>query len=417
MSLVWLTLGALGPGHAPLLADDGTFALQGVAEGRGLWVEGQETWLRNGFGRLTEGSGSSTDDAFAARGQLHLGLDWKPGLSWLVHVHGVAQGEPSSYGGRQGGLVEAFVQFRSERSPTTALRFRAGTYFPQTSLENVDPLWQSPYTLTLSALNTWTAEELRLTGLETAIALKSGKDDRFDLAATVFGVDDAAGALLAWRGWSLGDRLTTVAEILPLPPLRSFTPAGAFADQRDGTGPIGELDGRLGWQVRGRWSKSDTVEARVAYLDNGGDRRLHAGQYAWATSFTTGGLRLRLGPKGALLAEGAAGSTGMGPAVTGGPKVDMAFTVGYALLSWGGERWRISGRVDAFRNRDRDGTAEPNQESGWAWTAAAFWRPVHALRIGAEYLVVRAQRPAAADSGYDPDTNARRAQLEVRTSF
>ena len=415
VALAWLFL--CGRGQAPLFAGDGTFTLQGVAEGRGLWVQGQQTWLRNGFGRLTEGANSSADDDFTARGQLHLGIDWRPGVSWLVHVHGVAQGEPASYGGRKGGLVEGFVQFRSEPSAAVSLRFRAGTFFPQTSLENVDPLWQSPYTLTLSALNTWTAEELRLTGLESAVTLKSGKDDRFDLAGTAFAVDDAAGALIAWRGWSLGDRLSTVGEILPLPPLRSLAPGGAFADQRDGTGPIDELDGRLGWQVRGRWSRADAFEARFAYLDNNGDRRLHAGQYSWATSFVTGGLRLRLGSKGALLAEGASGSTGMGPAIPGGPRVDVAFTVGYALASWGGERWRFSGRVDGFRNRDRDGTAEPNQESGWAWTAAVLWRPIRALRVGAEYLVVRAQRPAAADSGYDPDTNARRAQLEVRTSF
>ena len=40
--------------------------------------------------------------------------------------------------------------------------------FLPTSRENVDPLWQSPYTLTLSSLNTWIGEEVRLAGLDVA---------------------------------------------------------------------------------------------------------------------------------------------------------------------------------------------------------------------------------------------------------
>jgi hypothetical protein len=222
---------------------------------------------------------------------------------------------------------------------------------------------------------------------------------------------------VAWRGWTLGDRLTTAGELLPLPPLTSFAAGGAFADQRDGTRPIGELDGRVGWQVRGRWAHGDAVQARIAYQNNEGDRKLHRGEYSWATSFTTVGFQAKLGAKGILLAEGATGVTGMGPGVPDGPRVDVGFSVGYVLLSWGDERWRVSGRVDGFRNGDRDGTAEPDQESGWALTAAAFWRPAPSVRLGAEYLAVRAQRPAAAYSGFDPDTNARRAQIEARVSF
>jgi phosphate-selective porin len=86
-------------------------------------------------------------------------------------------------------------------------------------------------------------------------------------------------------------------------------------------------------------------------------------------------------------------------------------------LSWHHGSWRVSTRVDGFDNEDRDGTAEPDQESGWALTTAVFWQPRPIVRLGAEYLVVRAQRPAAAFSGADPDTDARRALLELRLVF
>ena len=406
-----MVCGSARSGHA------GDLDVQGVVAGRGLWVQGQETWLRGGFGRLPEGAGGAAESRATVRGQVHLGLDWKPSERWLVRAHGVVQGEPSSYGGRRVGLVEAFAQFRPELTPRTSLRFRLGTFFPQTSLENVAPLWQSPYTLTLSALNTWTAEELRLTGLEAAVLWKSDRDDRFEVDGGLFGFDDTLGALLAWRGWTLGDRLSTVGETLPLPPLKSLGPGRAFAEQQPGTQPIDELDRRAGWQARARWSRPHAAEVRVAYLDTRGDRRLHSGQYAWDTSFTTAGVELRLGPSWRLLAEGAAGDTGMGPAVTGGPRVALRFRAGYVLLSWGRGKWRLSTRVDGFRNRDLDGTAEPGQESGRAWTVAVLWQPLEAFRIGAEYLDLRAQRPAAAYSAADPDTDARRGVIELRLTF
>jgi hypothetical protein len=97
--------------------------------------------------------------------------------------------------------------------------------------------------------------------------------------------------------------------------------------------------------------------------------------------------------------------------------VDLRFMAGYALLSWSGGPFRATVRADAFENEDRDGTAEPGQESGWAFTGAVFWRPSERLRLGLEYLVVRADRPAAAFSGADPDTDARRALAELRFAF
>ena len=390
----------------------------GVAAGRIYETVGQAPWTSGGYGRLTEGAEGPSDTRAGLRGRLHLGLDLKLSETLRLHAHGTLQGEPSSSRGGLGGLVEAFLQYQPELTPRTTLRFRAGLFFPPTSLENTDRLWQSPYTITLSALNTWIGEEMRLTGLEAQLQGKIGRDDRLDLSGAVFGVNDPAGTLLAWRGWAFGDRLTTLGEALPLPPLASFAPGGAFADQRpDGTVPTDELDQRVGWQARARWARPGVALVQGAYTDNGGDRGFYRGQYSWHTRFAQAGFQIRLGKTLTLVAEGAAGDTGMGPDEPGGAHVDVRFRVAYALASWARKSVRFSVRVDGFRNEDQDGTAEPDDERGWSFTAAGFWKPRSFVRLGVEYVDVRASRPAARFSGADPDTDARRGQAEVRLQF
>jgi hypothetical protein len=168
--------------------------------------------------------------------------------------------------------------------------------------------------------------------------------------------------------------------------------------------------------VRGRWSRPGTGLVQAAWTDTRGDRLLHDGQYSWATSFVSlaaeaerGGLR--------LVAEGLAGDTGMG--ATSGPHVQTGIRAAYALLTWAtrDEAPRLSARYDRFRNEDEDGGAEPNQESGYAWTVAGFYAPRPWLRLGLEYLVERSDRPAAAFSGTGASTDARRAQAELRLRF
>jgi hypothetical protein len=335
----------------------------------------------------------------------------------LLRLHGAARTEPGAAGGERLGLTQAFLQYRPELRPDLALRLRAGLQFAETSRENTDALWQSPYTLTFSALNSWIGEELRPTGLDVAVLLGEPGRSRFELAGMAFGGADTAGALLAWRGWAMGTRLSVVGETLPLPPLPTLAPGAAFGEQqRSGTRPIDELDGRIGWQARGRWSRSGVGLLQAGWTDTRGDRGLHDGQYAWATRFASVGAEAQLGPL-RLVAEGLSGETGMG--VPSAAHVDLHVRTAYALLTWATPegRFRLTARYDWFRNEDRDGVAEPNGESGWALTAAGFWTPRRWLRLGVEYLYLEGDRPAAAFSGTELDAGATRAQLEVRLRF
>ena len=392
----------------------GDWTVHAVAAGRAIAVESREPWIDGGFGRLTEGRGP---DAFEwlARGEAQLGIEWTPSEVFLLRAHGSARTEPDAAGGARAGLTEAFLQYRPELRPDLALRFRAGLMFLPTSRENVDPLWQSPYTLTLSALNAWIGEEMRPLGLDLAVQLGEAGGSRFELAGLAFAASDTAGSLLAWRGWAMGTRLSVIGETLPLPPLPTLAPGGAFGEQqRSGTQPIDEFDDRLGWHVRGRWSRVGTGLVQAAWTDTRGDRGLHAGQYAWATRFASVAAEAQAG-RFRLVAEGLAGETGMG--LSDGPHVDLRIRAAYVLLTWEGERLRVTARYDHFRNEDRDGVAEPNQESGWAVTLAAFFTPRPWLRLGIEYLDLQGERPAAAFAGTALDAGARRAQAELRVRF
>jgi hypothetical protein len=392
----------------------GEVTVDGILSMRAIGVRGQPSWLQGGYGRLPEGANDPGDWALREPAQGHLGLDWKPSETARLHVQGVVN--PGTLGAdAHAGFTEAYAQYAPELTPKVALRLRAGTLFPGTSRENVGPLWSSPYTVTLSALNTWTAEELRLTGLESLLRLTSSHGDELQLGGVVFRGNDTQGTLLAWRGWSVGDRITTLRETLPLPPLRSLAPGGGFEGQRRGTRPFDELDGRPGWQARARWERPQALLVQASYLDNRGDRALHRGQYSWRSRFATVGAELHLSRSVRLILEGMSGNTGMG--VTTGPHVDLDFRVGYALLSWGGEKGRVSARLEGFRNRDLVDSEEPNQESGYALTGAAFWQPRRVFRVGIEVLEVRSQRPAAEDSGADPDAGGRQVLLEMRLTF
>ena len=377
----------------------------GFVTARGVYVRSQPSWLDGGFGRFDVGAGSATDAATKHQEEVQLGIDWTP-TDWLnVHAHGAGRRKGS-------GLIEAYVDFRK-----SDFRLRAGQFFLPTSRENTDKLWSSPYTISFSVLNTWIGEEFRPLGAElqwqhlTTNAVVT-------VAGGAFRGNDTMGALLGWRGWSMGNRLTTYGEVLPLPPLFSLRDPNGFDDQRkDGTKPFGpDLDGRAGLSGRIRVSLPERATIQLAHIDNRGDRDEYRGEYAWQTQLNLLSGQLD-GQRGTTLAaEYGWGKTGMGFA----PQafVDLTYYAAYALVSQTFGRHRVSARFDVFGTTDRDHSfAENNTESGRGWTLAWFYNLRPSLRLGAEFANIGAQRIAAAQSGFDPNTDGRTLTMEVRYRF
>src|SRR5688572_21489069 len=209
------------------LSAQSTFDLQGYVAGRGVNATGN---------RFDAGD----EDAFL--GVAQLGFDWTPSRYFDVHVSGAAHDDDA-------GLVEAFADARLFFG-NDELQIRAGQFFLPSSRENKGELWTSPYSVSFSALNTWIAQEVRPIGVDVEWRHTLGSGHALTTAATAFRGNDSMGALLGWRGWTIGSRLSTYGEVLPLSPLDTLQTF--FADQRDdGTKLFGEdLDGNTGFVAR-----------------------------------------------------------------------------------------------------------------------------------------------------------------------
>jgi hypothetical protein len=233
-------------------------------------------------------------------------------------------------------------------------------------------------------------------------------------SATAFRGNDSMGALLAWRGWTIGSRLSVYDEVLPLPPLRSLQEV--FVKQRkDGTVPFEtDLDGRTGYAARIRYALPERFNIQYTHLDNRGDRQLHRAEYAWATRFDDIGAELHAG-HATLLAEWMAGRTGMGPKPIG---VDAGFYAAYALASLSRGRSRVSARFEGFATTDRrEAETEKYNEHGRSWTLSWLFAVTPKIRAGAELTQVVGKHEEAESAGLDPTIDGRSAILEIRYSL
>ncbi len=398
----------------------GDLSIHGFAAVRGVEVSSQPSFREGGFGRLVLGASRSEDETGFGLAKLHLAFDWRPSKNFGAYLHTVARAEPSRTDGEDLGVIEAYLYSETDVGAAGVLRFRLGHFILPTSRENVEFTWSSPYTLTFSALNTWIGEEVRLTGalVETQIPLSPDRADELHVGASAFGGNDSTGALLAWRGWGMGDRLTAYDEVVPLPPLVSLRDGEAFGVQLDaGTRPFSDdLDGRLGWAGYVRWQLPGRAVVQLTHLDTRGDRLLHDDEeYSWTTIVDILGAELHW-DSWSLVGEALRGSTGMGDRTQAHVQADLE--TAYLLASWHARSFRVSLRYDRFEVTDRDQSpAENNDEDGDAWTLAGFWEPRGNLRLGLELLDLDSQRPAALESGGDPEVGGRSVTLEVRYYF
>ena len=369
-------------------------------------------WHEGGLGRYL------ADDADAAIDvDAQLAMNWEPNPDWRVFVQALARAD-SAGTGQHIGLVEAYLDRNLFLSDDSRLRLRAGQFFLPTSREAVDPLWQSRYTLTLSALNSWMAEEFRPLGLDVSWRNKADATHEWELAATAVTGNDSSGALLAWRGFAQHDRISVLGEVLQLPALPTLAAGAEFGGQRDdGSRPFGpDLDGRIGYALRARLANPERVRVLATWVDTRGDRDLHRGEYAWRTRFGLIGVEYLVDPRWSFAAEWLRGTSGMGFAP--GPRVDIDFETAYLLASFApSEAWRFSARVEQFRIRDRDGVAEDNNDTGHALAVAAFRTFGASWRAGLEWTDSDTRHAASALVDTAPETGGRQWRIELRRSF
>jgi hypothetical protein len=380
-----------------------TFDVTGYVALRGINATGARSWLEGGWGRL-----EATGDRDDVMGVGQIGADWTPSRFFDVHVSGAARRDPEELGGSSAGVVEAYAEGRAIFG-FDEVQLRAGQFFLPTSRENKDALWASPYTINFSALNTWIGEEVRPVGIDLQWRHTTGTGHTITTGATAFQRNDTMGAFLGWRGWSVGSRLSTYGEVLPLPPLASLQTF--FSRQRDdGTKPFGtDLDGKTGYSARIRYALPPRAMIQYAYVDNRGDRELYRGEYAWETHFHL--LSAELGDPDSFVvaAEYMRGSTGMGVFEA---FVQADFYATYLLVSEKHGRNRWSARLDLFNTEEKDfSPAESNDEHGRSWTLTWMYDLPKNVRLAAELTQMSGNRVDT------PDPDGRTFTLEARYKF
>jgi hypothetical protein len=231
------------------------------------------------------------------------------------------------------------------------IRIMEGAFFLPASRENIDALWETPYTISSSALNSWMGEEFRPIGIDAAYTHGS-----LTAAATVYRGNDTFGALPVARGWSLRDHWITLGEWIPV-------------DSEYFTSVSAENDHRHGWSARGAWIGKNAL-VQLTHIDNRADGLDYGGLFNWGTRFDIVSGEYTKGD------WTVAAESGWGPTflIVGGEKFTTDLRASYALVSRRWTRGRATIRGDVFEATTR----------GKALTVAWLWNLPGRLRPGVE---------------------------------
>jgi hypothetical protein len=409
LSFLFVVLSAAVPAHAqdgPDLFSGETLTVTGDA--RIVGADGEQGWLDGGYGKARFDGAKNGD--FKLRPQLaEADIIWQPRFTWsltgtVVAIAQRGQQHPVD-------LSEAALQFKPLLPGRTRLTVRAGLYWPAISLEHSGPEWAVTDTITPSAINSWIGDEVKIVGTEATAATTAG---RHRIAATlgVFGFNDTAGTLLAFRGWALHDEKATAFGLQPLPPLNAFM-QGAQAPE---TRPVVEIDHRVGWYAKLGWSPSEHVELQGFHYDNRADPHAvtSAQQWGWRTRFDNLGAIASFGHF-QLKAQALSGRTEMGYPMPSTIWVDTKFRSAFLLMTRIFDHGSISARAEAFGTRSHGSVLTAlDSEDGWALTAAARREIAPHLTLLAEVLHVDGRKDARIATGLAPRQRTNQVQIALR---
>jgi hypothetical protein len=294
------------------------------------------------------------------------------------------------------GVTEAYLQFRPYPRAGYRFRLKAGAFYPPISLENRAAGWESPYTLSYSAINTWLGVEVRSIGLEAQLdwlGRRTGHDFDLGLTGGAFGWNEGAGVVLAYDGFMLHDRQTPVFGRVGQP---GAAPLGAAE-------PFLQFDGHAGVYAGVEGHYLDRVVLRVLRYDNRADPSkmdFVSGAIAWDTRFNSAGLRVESETGWTGIVQWLDGETSIAPA---GQSHAWPFQAEFTLLSKRLGRHTLSARYDWFRV-DSNSPPPDFEPYGWqrghAFTAAWLFNANAHWRLALEWLRVRSH------SYNRPDTHA-----------
>ena len=347
------------------------------------------------FGRNEEG---------VQLGRLRLALTQHFLELWSVHLDVSAWDDK---GRNPAGVTEAYLQFRPYPRDGLRLRLKAGAFYPTLSLENRASGWESPYTLSFSAIDSWLAVELRTIGIEGQLDwLGTRLGHAFDLSATggVFGWNEAAGAELANAGFTFTDRQTPLFDRIGKPGVPPV-----YGEQ-----PFVEYDGHAGVYAGLEARYLDRVVLRVLRYDNRADPSVEdivSNTIAWDTRFNSVGVRVELAEGWTAIAQWLGGETAIAPP---GLHLEWPFRADFALLSKRFGRHTLSARYDRFSIRTNNEETGGGWQDGHAWTAAYIFNASEHWRFTLEWLRVTSSSYNRVEAGGPALLSETQLQLAIR---
>jgi hypothetical protein len=387
---------------SPVLAIDLHF--DGYVDLRLIVPSNQESWQSGLLGKLRYGAEDGKPDLRVAEAVGQAVVLITPELMALV----VGRIEPEQRTFFD--LLEGYVRYRPVSTTAWRWSVKAGAFFPPISLENTELGWNSPWTLTPSAINTWVGEELRTIGVEGDLEWRS-EERTITAMASVFGWNDPAGVLIADRGWALHDRVTGLIDRPREPDVIAYAigvPEPLY------TYEALEIDGRPGWYAAASWDEVGLGFLNLIYYNNEADpAAVRRGTIAWRTDFWDVGARTQIGDV-TLMAQAMTGRTLIVPNAFFFS--DTKFKSAYLLAGWTiTENWRVAARADVFSTDETNPFPGNESEHGNALTVAVNYLPYNWLRLTAEAIRVDSTRNQRALEGLDP--HAVENQLQFSAKF
>ena len=390
-----------------------TFAAEwhGLLDIRAVASDGKDSWTREGLGKQRFDRNS---DGIRI-GQAILRTDVEVTDTLTASIIATASDDRRNLVD----VTEAWLAWNPIPSGPWKTRVKAGAFFPTTSIEiDYESVgWTPTRTLSSSAINSWIGDEIRTKGLEFNMSHKgrfSGSANDFGFTAAVFQGNDPIGSLLAWRGWTISDRISGVSEPIRLADLPVYRANGALAQQSRTIHVFREIDHRPGYYVGAQYSRSGVIELAALHYDNRGQPlKISNGQYSWATSFDHLSARLMPGNDWELLVQAMRGTTLMGPGA-----VDLGYRSWYTLLSHPLGKGSAAMRYDNFNISDHDHTPQdPNGERGHSLALAYTYPLNQSLSLVAEVLRVGSNRDARALIGIATKQSENSLSAALRWQF
>ena len=356
-------------------------SVRGYAEARGVMADGERSWIDHGQGKL--GFSGTASPEFHGRLEGLVSVVARLDPDWSV----IAQVRASQDQDTPVDILEGFVQWKPVPRSAWYYRAKAGAFFPPISLENDGLGWTPLHTLSSSAINSWIGEELRTLGGEVTLG-HAWSGQRAELVLGLFAANDPTGVMLAFRGWALHDRWTTLNASIQLPD--DLTP---YKGPRDHPHiyVFQELDGRPGLYAGVEYGARDGARVRALWYNNFADTRAEtSGAAAWKTRFVALGAQAPLHWSLTLTTQFMSGNTTVF-ASDFGNAVSVDFRSAYAMLERPVGPVDVAARIDWFENNDQ-GRGVRWDEDGHALTGAVVWRPAPAHRLAAEVLRIESFR-------------------------